>query len=460
MLGPAPQEAYYWNYAQHLDLSYFDHPPMTAYLIYFFTSIFGNNAFGIHFTAIFVSIILSILLFNFIGLIFDKSVAYWSVVVSSTTLIFALGSIIITPDGPLLMFWLLFMMALYRATQTSKNIWWVLSGLFFGAALVSKYTAVFAALGAFLFLLSSHQRRRQFLSAGPYLAMTMAIIVFLPVIVWNYQHDWASFQFQSGRRTSEAVGVRFDYFFGFIGTQIAVAGVFLIPLFIWGIIKAVRLIRNDIRLALLFWMAITTLVFFLTVSPFVYVKMNWLAPAYLSGLALAVYLYFLSSRKKLMNYGKYALIFSALLTAIVHIIAVIPIVGLGKADTINGWNELAARVDQIRNEMTPSGTFFICGYEYKTASELKFHLAGQPEIFSNNIVAQRGLQYDYWCDPDTLIGKNCLFIYDDRNKYRGAKPLAEFFEKLDGPEIISVKRGGIKITDYYIFRGYNYKGIK
>ncbi|RPH72356.1 glycosyl transferase, partial [bacterium] len=28
-----PQEAYYWNYAMHPALSYFDHPPMVAWVI-------------------------------------------------------------------------------------------------------------------------------------------------------------------------------------------------------------------------------------------------------------------------------------------------------------------------------------------------------------------------------------------------------------------------------------------
>ena len=33
------QEAYYWTYAQHPDLSYFDHPPMVAWLIWLGTLI-------------------------------------------------------------------------------------------------------------------------------------------------------------------------------------------------------------------------------------------------------------------------------------------------------------------------------------------------------------------------------------------------------------------------------------
>ena len=33
IMGIMPQDAYYDFYAQHLDLSYYDHPPMIAYLL-------------------------------------------------------------------------------------------------------------------------------------------------------------------------------------------------------------------------------------------------------------------------------------------------------------------------------------------------------------------------------------------------------------------------------------------
>lgn len=46
------QEAYYWNYAQHLDWSYLDHPPMVAILIKCSTLILGNNELGVRITNI------------------------------------------------------------------------------------------------------------------------------------------------------------------------------------------------------------------------------------------------------------------------------------------------------------------------------------------------------------------------------------------------------------------------
>ena len=43
------QESYYWCYAEHPDLSYFDHPPMVAWQIWVGTALFGDNAIGIRF---------------------------------------------------------------------------------------------------------------------------------------------------------------------------------------------------------------------------------------------------------------------------------------------------------------------------------------------------------------------------------------------------------------------------
>jgi len=458
-LEPAPQEAYYWNYSLHPDISYFDHPPMTAYLIYFFTGIFGDNSFGLHFSAIFISFVLSLLMFYLIKSLFDIKTAFWSVIAGVSTLIFSLGGIIITPDGPLLLFWFLMMFALYQAVENDNLNLWILTGVFGGAAFVSKYTAAFAFIGAFLYLLTYDKGRKCLFSYKPYLSLLISFIVSLPVVVWNYQHNWASFGFQSGRRAAEAVTIRADYFFGFLGSQVGVLGIFLMPLFIWGIIKTASHIKDDSRLALFFWFTLPTLLFFTLISPVHYVKMNWLAPAYLSGLPVVVYMLLKSVSLKWKAYGKFALSFSIAATLVFHIMLFIPAVGIGKADTIHGWSELAARVDEIRADFSKHGEFFICGYEYKTASELRFHLDDQPETFSNNIVGKRGLAYDFWSDPDTLIGKNCIFVYDQRNRYKNPKHLKDVFERVDEPEIFTAARGGKKITDFYIYKCYSYKGI-
>lgn len=47
------EEAYYWNYAQHLDWGYLDHPPMVAVLIKACTFLFGTNEFGVRSASLF-----------------------------------------------------------------------------------------------------------------------------------------------------------------------------------------------------------------------------------------------------------------------------------------------------------------------------------------------------------------------------------------------------------------------
>src|SRR5215218_5451873 len=43
----SPEEAYYWLYAQHPALSYFDPPPMVAWVIRAGTAVFRDTEFGV-----------------------------------------------------------------------------------------------------------------------------------------------------------------------------------------------------------------------------------------------------------------------------------------------------------------------------------------------------------------------------------------------------------------------------
>src|SRR5437016_435535 len=59
-----PEEAYYWNYAKHLDIGYLDHPPMVAWLIHLGTAAFGDSEFGIRVCALLTSLIAGVFIFR------------------------------------------------------------------------------------------------------------------------------------------------------------------------------------------------------------------------------------------------------------------------------------------------------------------------------------------------------------------------------------------------------------
>src|SRR5262245_17986979 len=52
-----PEEAYYWSYAQHLALSYLDHPPLVAWLIAGSTALLGQNEWAVRLPALLCALV-------------------------------------------------------------------------------------------------------------------------------------------------------------------------------------------------------------------------------------------------------------------------------------------------------------------------------------------------------------------------------------------------------------------
>lgn len=461
ILPIAPQEAYYWDYSRHPALSYFDHPPMAAYMIKL-TTLFGDSNFSIHLAAILFSILMSFAIYRLASLLFNEKTAFWSVVAVNLTFIYALGGLIITPDNPMILFWLLTMIACFRIAEGGGFRWWILLGIFLGAGLLGKYTMAFAALGALLFFLISKERLRYLAWPGPYASLIVAFIVFLPVLIWNYQHGWASFVFQSERRASEMTAFRPDFFFGFIATVVGIYGIVPVPLLGAGIRHSLkRAIREKERVHLLLVSFSLPLVLFLIpVAAGSWVKMNWTAPAFIGWFiaATAYYFRYAGEKKWVRLLGKTSIAFLAATFVLLHIVYLLPNVYLGREDYSVGWKGLSSRIESICADMPRP--YFICGYEYKTASLLSFYLKGHPETVSNNIVGRPGLQYDYWADPDTLAGYNAIFVYDDRVPYRNPERLSGFFQRVSPEESLTVKKGGKILTEFHILKCYGYKGTK
>jgi 4-amino-4-deoxy-L-arabinose transferase-like glycosyltransferase len=458
-LSAAPQEAYYWNYSRHPALSYFDHPPLAAYLIRL-TTLPGVGNFTVHLSAIITSFIMSLVIYRLASLLFDETTAFWSGVAINLTFIYALGSLIITPDTPMLLFWCLAMLACLEIDRGAGKFWWILLGLFLGAGFMSKYPIIFAGTGALLFFLLSGRRIKWLGTIWPYASVLAALAAASPVVIWNYQHGWASFIFQTGRRAGEISRFRPDYFFGYIGTVIGIYGIVPIPLLFAGIWNSINKFigGKSSSHALIVCFSLPLLVFLFPLSAVSWVKMNWTAPAFIGIFisAAAYYFYKANSSRLVRIWGKVTMIFLAVTFVLVHIIFLLPDLYLGKGDLHVGWERLAENVESVRKSV-PS-PYFICGYEYKTASELAFHLPDHPETVSNNILGRPGLQYDFWCDPDTLLGYNAILIYDKRNAIKTPSEITRRFEKVEYDSAVKIEKGGKEVTEFYILRCYNYRG--
>ena len=151
----------------------------------------------------------------------SRRVAASATILLNVTLMAAVGTLIVTPDAPLLVASSLLLFALAKVLETGRGAWWLAVGAAAGAAVLSKYTALFFGPAILLWLIAIPKLRRWLMSPWLYLGGLVAIAMFAPVILWNAEHHWVSFIKQMGRARIE--DFRPAFIAELIPTQIAFA---------------------------------------------------------------------------------------------------------------------------------------------------------------------------------------------------------------------------------------------
>ncbi|PLS68417.1 MAG: glycosyltransferase [Cyanobacteria bacterium M5B4] len=198
-------ETYYYLYVHYLNLSYFDHPLLVAFTTGFGTWITGFvNPFTIRLGSILLYCGTLYFLYLTGKRIFCERSGLMTLVLATLIPFFTVGFGVLTlPDSPLMFFWSL---SLYIASTEffrsdvylpSWRILWL--SITIGLACLGKYHGFLLGLGLVLFCLFSAKHRRALWSKWTILGIPLFLLVISPLLIWNYQNDWVSFSFQSGR---------------------------------------------------------------------------------------------------------------------------------------------------------------------------------------------------------------------------------------------------------------------
>ena len=423
-----PQEAYYWYYIQHPALSYFDHPPMAAYSIGLGTLIFGNTVFGVKVMAVIWFAGINFLFLQTLWLIFLMykpqlsteelgSYSFFGLILFNLSIFTHLYAITMVPDTPLLYFWILTLHFFLKFIQTRERKWWFWMGLALGLGMVSKYTMIAIVPALFTALLLKKDLRRYLITPYPYLMLLIMLIIFSPVILWNAQHHWASFGFQFTHRAEKLKPFTTKYI-----VQLFFSQLFILTPLLFGFLVdfIVRLFKNRFR------ELIPNILFlsgFFIIGGFVYislkslVKMNWLLPGYL-GWILGAVLLFITQKGSINKWIKAGGYFSVFLLIVAYLILLIPNMPLGEGNTWSGWKDASRKIYRLQQEMGGRKKTFIFANSYKSASLLKFYLPDHQDTYAQNIYGRPALQFDIWDTPDSLRGKNALYVFDDRKEYK------------------------------------------
>ena len=287
LLGLGVDESYMVAAGRHLQLSYFDHPPLSWWLAWGAARLFGGDAaIVVRLPFILLFALSTGLMYGLTARLFSRQAAIWAAVALNLAPVFGVSTGgWVLPDGPLICALLGFALCLVRALGLDRRAaapgFWLGVGACAGLALLSKYSAILTGAGAALFLLSGRAERRWLRQPGPWVAATIALVLFAPVIVWNAQHGWASFAFQGGR----AEGLRLRP----LAPLAILAGesVYLLP-WIWlplmlCLVAAFRRGAAEPAGRLLAWMAVVPIATFALVGIWSHgrVMYHWASPGYL-----------------------------------------------------------------------------------------------------------------------------------------------------------------------------------
>jgi hypothetical protein len=306
LLTLSVDEAHYALYAQHLALSYFDHPPLVGWVQW--PLVYANAPDWvlrlIPQACWWLATVMAWHLAEQLRLIvpiWSRSIpagaaGRWAVIAILVAPVMHVLGVGLLPDTLLLVIVLGIMQTTLHLIHVtplaptprvsilatpSPLKYWVYLGVWMGLAGLSKYTAVLFAV-AVASAVVINLGWKVLLQGGPWLAVLIAGVMIAPVIIWNAQHDWVSFAYQIKHSSGSAwhikgIGV-------FIGLQIAAFGPLIVAIII-GVIKFLRQQPNRVILGLSLFIIV----------PFVVTAYmagggrtlaHWLAPAWLAAIVL------------------------------------------------------------------------------------------------------------------------------------------------------------------------------
>lgn len=408
-----PDETYYWEWTRRLEGGYFDHPPGIALLLAAGVRLAGDTLLGVRLGPWLMGGVAHaavILLGSHLG---GPRAAARAAVLMFVVPLATLGFVLATPDAPFLaaltLACLFFVYAMASPVRSGASLlWWILTGLFAGAAMLSKYTAVLMPVAVTLACLMHPALRKRFSEPGPYVSALVAALIFAPVVVWNWFYDWVSFDFQLAHGFTAARGSPLVRELELIGGQLGLASPILFVLFMAAVYAALRdgwqvrkrLAATDIlaRRFALGMMVVVPLCVFVYSAWQRSVEANWPALIYPAAIAL-----FAASSAR-WAHGRWHIAgiwLAAVLLVVVSLQAWRPLLPIAPArDPIgraHGWDSLAAASDAARRDPFLDGSVnvWVAANRYQDASELAFHLPDQPTVFALNLASRRN-QYDLW----------------------------------------------------------------
>lgn len=480
-----PQEAYYWNYAQHLDIGYLDHPPLTAWLIALATSL-RDGEFFVRLPALLSWCVMAAYATLYARDAAGPAVALRTALLASALPFFFLVGWLMTPDAPLAAAWAAALYYLQRALIDGRSRAWIGAGAAIGVGMLSKYSMILVPAAAFAFVLLDARSRRVLVSPWAWAGVAVALAVFAPVIVWNVQHDWASFTFQGARRLATS-DRRFEFPQFLLYIMIIVT-----PWAVAGLGSSLARSRREMRAPATsatpaptrnaarrrWWFVVVftlvPLAAFAVPSFWSATKLHWTGPIWLAGLPMIAAS--LAPPAADAASGAFARVLARTWVPVLHALMVgfafalfyYPVYGLAglhrhHAYLQTGWRDLREQVQGIEDEVlaeTGRRPAVVGLDKHNTADEMAYYDPrgdGARDTASRHLFYDEdALMYEFWFPPQAFDGRDLILVARSRGDLEDAR-VAGRATRLGPVRTLEPRKHGAPAGRYYARVVYGYR---
>jgi hypothetical protein len=269
-------------------------------------------------------------------------------------------------------------------------------------------------------MLAPKWRARWIFSPYPWAAALIALMLFMPVLIWNAGHDWASFRFQLVRATANH-----DWSWrtlgDFIGLQFGLVGIILLPVVLSGVTStAWRGYRRGDAVAILFSTSvIVPFAYFFWKSLTLRVGDTWPMFIWPAGFAATAINISMLRRegfpgwmiKSTISWANAAIASGIIFVVLVFLYYVVSPWNLfGRADPVGAEAGYAQLVDRARAELQKTGATWIATTDYRTYAMLRWYFNGGVPVIQIN---ERG-RFTGFRDPGMSLVSGHIGLYVGR----------------------------------------------
>ncbi|MBI1819067.1 MAG: glycosyltransferase family 39 protein [Nitrospirae bacterium] len=428
-------EAYFVFWAKNPDFGYYDHPPMIGWILHAFLFP-GNSTFILRLPAVFSTILIGMGIFFLLDRT-DKEKASLTAIlflISPMSLLFVL----VTTDTPVILFSFFSVLFLKKGLEKEEYRYYILSGVLFGLALLSKYFAVFIGLAYLTYLLFSSKKSKfgfllLFLSAIPFVLIN---------IFWNYTHCWTNLLFNLFNRNRQEEFSMMKVLI-FIVSQIYL----MTPPFIYYLFSKRRILIDEIfsrgRNNLFLYLFSVPLFMFLMISLKKVVGLHWVLAFYPF---FYLFIFQVLDKEALQKSLKFMFIFS-----LVHLFLIGAILSTPLKFFKNNKNypimTMSLKPGGIKERLLSyEDDFVFATPSYAESAVMSYQYGRYFIVFGGG--SYHGRQDDILTDFRAFSGKNILVLTDRESPIEEYLP---YFRKVEVKKVI------IEDAVFYLILGHDFK---